>query len=165
MVFSSIRLRSSRLFIHSTKKSTTSTGSTLKSDFNSTFGCSYYTTGLIYTFYTFFYYWPRRLIFFIARYSYSRAYCYFRSFSYKIACFSFSLTYLHLLAISYMKMLNSGTESMDKVFFKSSIFSLSFSSRQAFSSSSLILSSKIKSASSIKISSSSANFSSEIHKF
>ena len=164
IVFSNIFFLSSRLFIHSTKKSTTNTGSTLKSDLRSTLCYSSYTTGLGSTFSTFLSSSPLRLIFFIALSSSSLAYCYFLNFSYKIACFSFSLIYLHLLAISSINILNSGIESIDKVFFKSSIFYFNFSSCDAFSSSSLILSSKIKSASSIKISNNSESFYSEMHK-
>lgn len=45
VVFSNIFLRSSLPFIHSTKKSTTRQGSTLKSEFRSTLGSSYSTGG------------------------------------------------------------------------------------------------------------------------
>lgn len=100
MVFYSIFFLSSRLFIHSTRKSTTRTGSTLKSDLRSTLCYSSSTAGEGYSFSVFFSSWPLRLIFFIALSSYSLAYCYFLSLSSRIECFYFSLMYLHLLAIS-----------------------------------------------------------------
>lgn len=90
IVFSNIFFLYSLEFIHSTRKSISRTGSTLKSLFRSTLGCYSSTigwTGSI--FYTFFYYWALLLFFFIAFSYSSRAYCYFLSFSSKMACFSF----------------------------------------------------------------------------
>ncbi len=98
---------SSLLFIHKIKKSTTRTGSTLKSLFKSTF-CTYSSTEgtTISTAFSAFFYSPL-LFFFIAFYYYYLASCYLLSFSYRILCLSFSLTYLQLFAISLMKMFNS----------------------------------------------------------
>ncbi len=70
--------------------------------------------------------------------------------------------YLHLLASSSINKLNSGIESIERVFFRSYIFYLSFSYRLAFYNYYLILSSNTKSASSIKMSNNSANFSYDI---
>lgn len=150
-VLSNIFLRSSRLFIQSTKKSTTRVGSTLKSLFKSTLtssssiGCT--STG----FSTFLSSKPFFLFFFCCLSYSSFAKSYLLILAYKIACFYFSLTYLHLLAISSMKRFNSSVLSICRVFFSISSFYLSFCSWLALSSSSLILSSKMKSASSIKI--------------
>ena len=147
--FSSTFFLSSRVFIHSTKKSTTKTGSTLKSKFKST--RLFYSSSMISTFYAFFYS-PLFFFFLLALSSYSRASCYLFNFYSCWECFSFSLTYLQALAISLMKRLSSSIESIDRVFLRIYNFSLSFYSWLALYSSSLILSSKIKSASSIKIS-------------
>ncbi len=97
---------SSLLFIQSTKKSTTKVGSTLKSLFRSTLGY-YYSICCIYTAFSTFFYSTPLLLFFFCCLSYSYlAYCYLLSLASRIAYFSFSLTYLHLLAISSMKMFN-----------------------------------------------------------
>lgn len=144
---SNIFFLSSRLFIQSTKKSTTIVGSTLKSLFKSTRGSSS-STGATYTgFSTFFSSTPFLLFFFCCLSYYYLAYCSLLSFSSSFLCFYFSLTYLHLFAISSMKMLSSSVLSICSVFLRISNFSLSFCSWLALSNSSLILSSKMKSAS------------------
>lgn len=141
---SNIFFLSSRVFIHYTKKSTTKTGSTLKSEFKSTFLFSSYV--IISTFSTFF---SSFLFFFflLALSYYSRASCYLFNFYSCIECFYFSLIYLQAFAISLIKRLSSSIESIDKVFFNIYNFSFNFYSLLALYNSSLILSSKIKSAS------------------
>ena len=102
VVLSSIFFLSSLVFIHSTRKSTTRTGSTLKSLLRSTLASSTSTGS------TFSIFFSSPFLFFLAAFSsYSLCSCYLLSFSSCWVCFSFSLTYLHLFAISSKKRFSS----------------------------------------------------------
>lgn len=98
VVLYSIFFLSSFEFIHSTRKSTTRTGSTLKSVVRSTLASSSSIGGggggaSCLSFFS------SLLLLLFALSSSSLASCSLLNFSSWIACFSFSLTYLHLLAI------------------------------------------------------------------